>query len=99
MDQTKLDNIKNEFIKEVEAIISHKKQEIEMYFDLEQVHMKLFHLDNLQQFAKILNIKINRIVDENNLVFKTQKEGDEFTAFMKATFEKFYKEYQELANP
>lgn len=99
MDKTKFEIIKKEFIKEVDAIISHKREEIALYFGQEQAHVKIFHLDNMQQFAKILNIKINRIVDENKLVFKSQKEGDEFSAFMKSTFENFYKKYQELANP
>ncbi|WP_289058695.1 hypothetical protein [uncultured Flavobacterium sp.] len=99
MDTSKFEKIQKEFITEVQAILSHKKIEMELYSGKEQATVKLFHLDNIHQFAKILNIKINRIVDENKLVFKTQKEGDEFSEFMKSTFEKFHKGYADLANP
>lgn len=91
------EKIKVEFVKEVEELLSRKREEIQRLSGLEQVTVKLFHLDNFQQFVKQLNIKINRIVDENNLVFKSQEEGDKFSTFMKPTFEKFYKEYTEIS--
>jgi hypothetical protein len=98
MDTAKFEIIKKEFIAEVEAILTHKKKEIEMYSGEEEANVKLFHLDNIHQFVKILNIKINRIVDENKLVFKSQNEGDQFSAFMRSTFEKYHKAYADLAN-
>ncbi|BDU27711.1 hypothetical protein [Flavobacterium sp. GSB-24] len=91
------EKIKKEFIIEVEELISKMRAEIQSLSGLEQVTVKIFHLDNFKQFTKRLNIKINRIVDENKLVFKNQKEGDEFSAFMKPTFEKFYKEYTDIS--
>jgi len=91
------EKIKVEFVKEVEELLSRKREEIQRLSGLEQVTVKLFHLDNFQQFVKQLNIKINRIIDENNLVFESQEDGDKFSTFMKPTFEKFYKEYTEIS--
>lgn len=90
------EKIKEKFIIEVGELLSFMSADIERLTGLEQVTVKKFHLDNIQQFSKRLNIKINRIVDENNLVFKSQKEGDEFSTYMKPTFDKFFKDYLEI---
>lgn len=92
------EKIKEEFIIEVEELISNMRADIQRLSGIEQVTVKMFHLDNAQQFSKRLNIKINRIVEDNDLVFKNQKEGAEFSAFMKPIFDKFFKNYLEISN-
>lgn len=91
------EKIKIEFINEVEELLSNKRQEIERLSGLEQATLKITHLDNFNKFVEQLNFKINKIVDKNKLVFKSQKEANKFSAFMKPTFDKFYIEYAEIS--
>lgn len=93
------DKIKEQFITEVEAIIKNKREGLELLTGLENATAKINHLDNHKQFSNLLNIKINRIVDENNIVFQSQAEGDKFTALMKPTFDKLFIDYTEIGKP
>jgi len=93
------EKIRDQFIVEVEAILKNKREGIELLRGLENATAKMNHLDNHKQFSKLLNIKINRIVDENKIVFQSQAEGDKFTSFMKPTFDKFFMDYTEMAKP
>ncbi|MHC0441629.1 hypothetical protein [Flavobacterium sp. 3-210] len=91
------DKIKEQFIKETEALLKIKREEINLLTGQENITAKMFHLDNNKQFSQLLNIKINRIVNENKIAFKSQAEGDEFSAFMKPTFDKLFKDYTDIA--
>lgn len=89
--------IKAEFIKEIEELLSNKRQEIDKLSGIEKETAKLSHLDNFDKFVEQLNFKINKIAHKNKLFFKSQKEVNKFSAFMKPTFDKFYIEYAEIS--
>lgn len=87
------EEIKDEFVSEIEKLLSYKKQVIDNLSGQSQTIAKYNHLEEFNAFAGYMNERINILFEKYNIKFKNDKELKEYIDFLNPTFQDFYKQY------
>lgn len=89
------EQILSDFIKEAESILKIKRDPINKLSGMPRYQAISNHLDNFNGFVNELNKTINEILEKHKVDFKSLEESEEFSNFIRPTFDLFYKKYVE----
>ncbi len=89
------EQILSDFIKEAESILKSKREPILKLSGMERFNAIDKHLDDFNSFVNELNKTINKVLEKHKVVFKSLEESEEFSKFIRPTFDLLYKKYPE----
>ena len=94
-----LEQVKKEFIIEVEALIEEKRKAIDKLTGIEKSIAQYKHLDEYEDFADFMNVRINELLIKHNLILSSQKQTDNLTIELRPIFNDFYRKYAMICAP
>jgi hypothetical protein len=87
------EQIRDEFIKEIEAFIKSKRDHLNTLKGMEQYNALQKYLDELPELYAHMNLTANKIISENGVDFKNEEEFAKFAKFIEPTFTKMGEHY------
>ena len=87
------DHIRDQFITEAENLINDRKQSLFKGAGVSKLKAMADHLETFEKFSEELNVMINDVLKRNDVEFSSEEEKDDFTSYIKPTFETLFKKY------
>jgi len=91
----KKEQIKKEYILELETLIKEKRKKFEKLSGVEKDVAKYHYLEEFNDFVALCNRRLNEIMDKHGFIIQNDKEFEDFTSFIKPVVEKLHKKYYE----
>lgn len=92
----KYDQIKNDFLHEIESEIKSKKAKFGNLTGIAQDEAKLHYLEDFKDFTVLMNTKVNEILERYEIQFESDHQFDEFLTYIKPAFDQLHQKYIDI---